>query len=117
MNKILALLSILALGACTSQRPATDVQTLSSPSGNMEMTFQLSSEGTPQYSLNYGDQKVVLTSYLGFELRGVLKAQKIVYNSDGTISKEDSKPVEQFYEGFVVDSVETASFDQTWEPV
>ena len=117
MNKILALLSILALGACTSQRPATDVQTLSSPSGNMEMTFQLSSEGTPQYSLNYGDQKVVLPSDLGFELRGVLKAQKIVYNSDGTISKEDSKPVEQFYEGFVVDSVETASFDQTWEPV
>ena len=95
----------------------TDVQTMTSPSGNMEMTFQLSAEGTPQYALNYEGKKVILPSDLGFEFRGVLKAQKLVYNADGTISKEDRKPVEQFYEGFKVESVETASFDETWEPV
>ena len=118
MNRILSTLTIILLAACTAkQASVTDVQTLKSPSGNMEMTFQLSSEGTPQYALNYGDQKVILPSDLGYELRGVLKAQKLVYNADGTISKEDREPVQQFYEDFKVESVETASFDETWEPV
>ena len=118
MNRILSTLSIILLAACTAkQASVTDVQTLKSPSGNMEMTFQLSAEGTPQYALNYGDKKVILPSDLGYELRGVLKAQKLVYNADGTISKEDREPLQQFYEGFKVESVETASFDETWEPV
>ena len=118
MNRILSTLTIILFAACTAkQASVTDVQTLKSPSGNMEMTFQLSSEGTPQYALNYGDQKVILPSDLGYELRGVLKAQKLVYNADGTISKEDREPVQQFYEGFKLESVETATFDETWEPV
>jgi len=118
MNRILSTLSIILLAACTAkQASVTDVQTLKSPSGNMEMTFRLSAEGTPQYALNYGDKKVILPSDLGYELRGVLKAQKLVYNADGTISKEDREPLQQFYEGFKVESVETASFDETWEPV
>ena len=118
MNRILSALSIILLAACTAkQGPATDVQTLASPSGNMEMTFQLSAEGTPQYALNYEGRKVIHPSDLGYELRGVLKAQKLVYNADGTISKEDREPLQQFYEGFKVESVQTASFDETWEPV
>jgi len=117
MNRILSTLSIILLAACTVQKPVTDIQTLSSPSGNMEMTFGLTAEGTPQYSLDYEGRKVILPSDLGYELRGVLKAQKLVYNADGTISKEDRQPVQQFYEGFEVESVETASFDETWEPV
>ncbi len=118
MNRILPTLTIILLAACTAkQASVTDVQTLKSPSDNMEMTFQLSAEGTPQYALNYGNQKVILPSDLGYELRGVLKAQKLVYNADGTISKEDREPVQQFYKGFKVESVETASFDETWEPV
>ena len=115
MKRILTLL--LILGACTQQAKVTDVHTLSSPSGNMEMTFQLNAEGTPQYALNYGDTKVILPSDLGYELRGVLKAQKVVYNQDGTISKIDGRPSEQFYKGFVVESIDTSSFDETWEPV
>ena len=115
MKRIFTLL--LILGACTHQAKVTDVHTLSSPSGNMEMTFQLNAEGTPQYALDYGDKKVILPSDLGYELRGVLKAQKIVYNDDGTISKLDGRPSEQFYKGFVVESIDTSSFDETWEPV
>ena len=118
MNRILSILSsAVLLVACAQQGEVTDVKTLSSPSGNMEMTFQLNAEGTPQYALNYEGQKVILPSELGFELRGVLKAQKLIYNADGTISKEDREPTQQFYKGFVVESVDTASFDQTWEPV
>ena len=118
MNRISAIFAALAiLAGCTTTGPVTDVHTLTSPSGNMEMTFHLSPEGTPQYALNYEDQKVILPSDLGYEFRGVLKAQKLVYNPDGTISKEDRKPIEQFYEGFKVESVQMDSFDETWEPV
>ena len=121
MKRILSAISSIALfAACTATQPAgevTDVQTLKSPDGNMEMTFQLTAEGTPQYALNYGDQKVILPSDLGFEFRGVLKAQKIVYNADGTISKEDRQPCNSFYDGFALESVETSTFDETWEPV
>ena len=117
---ISAISAIVLLAACTATKPAgevTDVNRLSSPSGNMEMIFQLTAEGTPQYSLNYEGQKVILPSNLGFELRGVLKAQKLIYNEDGTISKEDREPCNSFYDGFVVESVETGTFDETWEPV
>ena len=119
MKKILTALSALAILAGCAEKPAevTDVQTLKSPSGNMEMTFHLTAEGTPQYALNYGDQKVILPSNLGFEFRGVLKAQELVFNQDGTISKEDRQPCYPFYDGFAVESVETATFDETWEPV
>ena len=119
MKKILTALSALAILAGCAEKPAavTDVQTLKSPSGNMEMTFHLTAEGTPQYALNYGDQQVILPSNLGFEFRGVLKAQELVFNQDGTISKEDRQPSYSFYDGFKVESVETATFDETWEPV
>ena len=60
---------------------------------------------------------MILPSDLGFEFRGVLKAQKIVYNADGTISKEDRQPCNSFYDGFALESVETSTFDETWEPV
>ena len=121
MKRILSAISSLALlVACSTSQPAgevTDVQKLQSPDGVMEMTFQLTAEGTPQYALNYDGKKVILPSDLGFELRGVLKAQQLVYNADGTISKEDREPCNSFYDGFSVESVETATFDETWEPV
>ena len=120
MKKILSAISAIVLLAGCGAKPAgevTDVQTLKSPDGVLEMTFQLTAEGTPQYALNYEDQKVILPSNLGFELRGVLKAQKLIFNEDGTISKEDREPCNSFYDGFKVESVETATFDETWEPV
>ena len=121
MKRILSAIASLALiVACGTSQPAgevTDVQNLQSPDGVMEMTFQLTAEGTPQYALNYDGKKVILPSDLGFEFRGVLKAQKLIYNADGTISKEDREPCNSFYDGFSVESVETSSFDETWEPV
>ena len=120
MNRILTAIStsVLVMGcvSCPSKK-VTDVYELQSPSGNMEMTFQLTEAGTPQYALNYEDRKVILPSDLGFEFRGVLKAQELVYNSDGTISKEDAQPSNSFHDGFSVEAVLTDSFDEVWEPV
>ena len=110
-------IAIFAVACAPKQGPVTDVQTLKSPDGVLEMNFQLTSEGTPQYALNYDGKKVILPSDLGYELRGVLKAQKIVYNADGTISKEDRQPTQSFYDGFAVESFETDTFDEVWEPV
>lgn len=113
-----AIVAVVLLSGCAAKHADVhDVRTLRSPDNVLEMTFQLNSEGTPQYSLNYNGQKVVLPSDLGFEFRGVLKAQQLVYNEDGTITKVDRKPPEQFYKGFVVESVDTSSFDQVWKPV
>ncbi len=117
---LLAVSAIVLLAGCASQQPAgevTDVQTLKSPDGNMEMTFHLTAEGTPQYTLNYGDRKVILPSDLGFELRGTLKATELKYNADGSIGKEDAEPNYMFNAGFALESVETSTFDETWEPV
>ena len=69
MKKIISAIAIaLIAAACTPKEgPVTDVQTLQSPDGVLEMTFQLTADGTPQYALNYDGQKVILPSDLGFE--------------------------------------------------
>ena len=95
----------------------TDVNTLSSPDGKLEMSFHLTGDGTPEYTLDYDGRPVILSSGMGFELRGVLKAQKIDYNADGTVTKSDWKPCESLHDGFAVESVERSSHDETWAPV
>ena len=74
MKKIISAISAIVLFAGCAQKPAgevTDAQILTSPSGNMEMTFHLTAEGTPQYTLNYGDQKVTKIKHnrRGYELK------------------------------------------------
>ena len=119
MHKIVItiLATVLLIGCTSTPDEITDIHTLKSPSGELEMSFQLTSDGTPQYALNYNDTEVILPSNLGFELRGVLKAQKLVYNTVGTISKADKEPCYSFYDGFYVKDVDTLTFDETWEPV
>ena len=120
MNKLVTGLCTAALLiGCTNGENSqiTDVNTLSSPDGKLEMSFHLTVDGTPEYTLNYDGRPVILSSGMGFELRGVLKAQKIDYNADGTVSKSDWKPCESLHDGFAVESVERSSHDETWTPV
>ena len=120
MNKLVTGLCTAALLiGCTNGKNSqiTDVNTLSSPDGKLEMSFHLTVDGTPEYTLNYDGRPVILSSGMGFELRGVLKAQKIDYNADGTVSKSDWKPCESLHDGFAVESVERSSHDETWAPV
>lgn len=120
MNKLVTGLCAAALLiGCTNGKNSqiTDINTLSSPDGMLEMSFHLTGDGTPEYTLDYDGRPVILSSGMGFELRGVLKAQKIDYNADGTVSKSDWKPCESLHDGFVVESVERSSHDETWTPV
>ena len=120
MNKLVTgLCTAAVLIGCTNGENSqiTDVNTLSSPDGKLEMSFHLTGDGTPEYTLDYDGRPVILSSGMGFELRGVLKAQKIDYNADGTVSKSDWKPCESLHDGFAVESVERSSHDETWSPV
>ena len=120
MNKLVTGLCTAALLiGCTNGKNSqiTDVNTLSSPDGKLEMSFHLTGDGTPEYTLDYDGRPVILSSGMGFELRGVLKAQKIDYNADGTVTKSDWKPCESLHDGFAVESVERSSHDETWTPV
>ena len=120
MKRILSAVSavLLVVGCATrSVNNVTEVYTLQSPSGNMEMKFQLTDEGVPQYCLDYEDREVILPSGLGFELRAVLKAQQLVYGPDGKIFKEDCESPYLFNRDFSVEGIETDSFDEIWNPV
>lgn len=90
MKKVLNLIA----GLLVLCMPAAG-QTLLSPDGNLSMTFSLTDNGTPRYSLDYKSKPVVKPSSLGFKLKkgGDLK------------------------DGFEIVSVDTASVDTTWRPV
>ena len=118
-----AICSVAVLGAVvacstTESELSGERQVLTSPDSLLEMEFFVNDvDGTPYYSLNYKGEPVILPSAMGFELRGVLKAQKIEIEKDGTIDKVDYKPSNFFHDGFELLKVERDSFDETWEPV
>lgn len=92
------------LTACAAPAPATlsDVVTLCSPDGGLELTFGLSADGTPMYSLSKGETPVVLPSRLGFELLG---------------GGRPGGDAESLHDGFSVREVTRGSADETWMPV
>ena len=71
-------------------------QEINSPDGNLEMKFSLQEDGTPVYSLSYKGQDVIETSKLGFELK----------NDEHSLLS-----------GFSIESTQTSTFDETWQPV
>ena len=112
-----AFLFVNCAGGANVNENVTDCTRLVSPDGKLEMSFHLTENGTPRYALDYDGAPVILNSELGFELRGVLKAQQINFQADGSVTKTDREPCNSFHDGFKVESTETASFDETWQPV
>ncbi len=70
-------------------------QTISSPDKDIELTFALTKQGEPTYSLTYKGLDVIKTSKLGLEL-------------------VDSP---NLMDGFSITGTDTSTFDETWEPV
>lgn len=73
-----------------------NAQELKSPNGQLAMQFSLKSDGTPTYQLSYKNKQVIKTSNLGLELK----------NDDKSLLND-----------FIVSNTETATFDETWNPV
>jgi glucan 1,4-alpha-glucosidase len=73
----------------------TQAQTVSSPSGKIALSFQLSSSGQPTYSVNYKAKSVVVTSDLGIKLKDkpALDANFEIQTSKNSTFNESWKPV------------------------
>jgi len=89
-------------------------QTLSSPSGQVSMSFKLLSNGVPSYEVSYKNKAVIKTSTLGLELMG-----NVGKNEFSTEVKKDNaeKQKNALMSNFEIVSTVNTSFDETWQPV
>ena len=88
-------------------------ETLTSPDGNLVLTFEIGKNGTPIYSLDYKGKAVVLPSGMGLELRG--QDRQISFGEEITKS-EHGKSV-SLYNNFRQTGVTRSDSDTTWTPV
>ena len=78
-------------------------QTVTSPNGNVRLTFTLD-QGRPTYEMTYKEKAVVKPSHLGLELAPDKHASKGMNETD-------------LMDGFTVSEAKTSTFDETWKPV
>lgn len=106
MKHILTLL-LMAMALVANAR----TETLTSPDGNLVLSFSLDEKGAPRYALTYSGQKIIRNSALGYVLRGDASAKnpetymRVTY---GTVDMGS---------GFAIADVQRSHFDETWEPV
>ena len=79
-------------------------QSVTSPNGNVSVTFSLTEKGQPTYEMSYKGKTVCKPSHLGLELAKDKHASKGMEETD-------------LMDGFKVTSTKTSSFDETWTPV
>ncbi|MBQ1200623.1 MAG: glycoside hydrolase family 97 N-terminal domain-containing protein, partial [Alistipes sp.] len=108
MKKIfLTLLAAVAVMSISAR------ETLTSPDGNLVLTFEIGENGAPTYSLDYKGKAVVLPSGMGLELRG--QDRQISFGEEITKS-EHGKSV-SLYNNFRQTGVTRSDSDTTWTPV
>ena len=107
MKRILILVLLSVCAVCNARR----AETLTSPDGNLQLTFTLTAEGIPHYSLKHTDTEVVLDSRLGYEFRSD------VYGNVPENYMHEKYGTEDMHSGFSLSDVSRVTFDQTWEPV
>lgn len=112
IKKKLSLIAFLCLSLAANAQ-----QKLTSPDGNLEMTFRLNEEGTPMYELAYKQKEVIKPSKLGLELKKEDADAKtdFEWTERKDADKLDSKT--NLYSGFELKEAKTAAFDETWQPV
>lgn len=89
---------------------ANATESISSPDGNVTVKFDIK-DGVPVYSMDYKGVPVVAPSNLGLDL--VSASGRNNFN-EFSFSTADNTCL---YNGFVLTSSETSTFDETWEPV
>ena len=88
-------------------------ETLTSPDGNLTLTFEVGNDGAPLYSLEYKGKAVVLPSAMGLELRG--QDRQISFGEE--ITKSDHGATVSLYNNFRQTGVTRSNSDTTWTPV
>ena len=112
LKKNLSLIAFLCISFIANAQ-----QKLSSPDGNLEMTFTLDGQGTPTYELTYKQKEVIKPSKLGLELK------KEDANAKTDFEWTDKKDIDKLdiktnlYNGFELKDVQTSTNDETWQPV
>ena len=83
--------------ACVCLLFASEIaaQTVSSPNGKVQLSFELQQGGVPSYQMTYKGKEVIKPSRMGLELK----------NADNLLN------------GFTLKSQQTTTFDETWQPV
>ena len=104
------------LAACFLITVAKSVtaQELSSPNGNLKMTFSITGNGVPTYNLSYKGKVVIKPSTLGLELKS--KEPK----SPAATQDMKEKAVNlkaSLYDNFAILNSKTLTFDESWNPV
>ena len=94
MKKFLTLLIILCVSAGLMSAQDANLRKVSSPDGNVEISFNLKDGHIPVYSLDYKGKPVVGESHLGFKLQG-----------------------SGMYDWFEISDTATREIDETWNPV
>ena len=94
MKKFLNLLIILCVSAGLMSAQDANLRKVSSPDGNVELSFNLKDGHIPVYSLDYKGKPVVGESHLGFKLQG-----------------------SGMYDWFEISETATREIDETWNPV
>lgn len=104
---------LLTLFAAVAVMSLSAKEVLTSPDGNLKLTFELGENGTPLYSLEYKGKAVVLPSGMGLELRG--QDRQISFGEE--ITKSDHGKTVSLYDNFVQTNVARTASDTTWTPV
>ncbi|RIV69815.1 glycoside hydrolase family 97 protein [Flagellimonas aequoris] len=93
MNKLLTLLFLVGTLLSCTEKPAT--LTVSSPSGNNSIDFQVTDDGAPIYLVNHKDKVVIDTSSMGFDFKdqeSIKNHLKIIGSSTNTVNETWEMP-------------------------
>jgi alpha-glucosidase len=104
---------VLSMGIITSHAQ----EKLSSPDGNLTMSFSLDMQGSPVYELSYKGKTVIKPSKLGFELvqENPNKQTDFEWKEQKNTILSDVQT--NLYNGFELEKAEFSTFDETWQPV
>ena len=105
--------SFLTLLTAVAALTLSAKEVLTSPDGNLTLTFEIGEGGRPLYSLSYKGQDVVLPSGMGLELRG--QDRQISFGEE--ITKSDHGNSVSLYDNFKQTGVVRSESDTNWTPV